>query len=512
VRRAVSRWLCAGVTCAVSACDVQRSLPQSSAVQVAIAKRSRGIDPRYSLDISEGAVNGLVFESLAERDVHGEAVPWLARGWSSTDSVSWTFLLHAGVKFHDGTPFRAADVVRAWTALVADTLDGDQPPSVIMLVRGAPEVRAHRAREISGLVAVDDTTLRVELTRREPSLPRTLGSRRLGVTAAASRLWAPVGTGPWRYATGGAADTVLRFARNANYWAGVAAAESLVVRVVRGARVAEAFAAGLLDCANDISEPEVLMLASSRAVRLRAQSQDYRARVLLNFSHPALRNVTVRRALLLALDRGALANALKTSNVLATDGVVPRDLMRPDVGALVPYAPDSARRLLAAAGFGPAHPLQLRLPSTPALEPFEQIGPMLAEYWRAIGIEVANDGARGDDSPRTRPPSDAEIWLEQPGVRTVEEYLNTVVIEAPFGFTGPLEQWDNDLFREWYTTARSTRDSAVRDVARRSMAQMLKDSLPSLPLFFVGTTEAWSQRVSTCDETMPRYARAQIRK
>jgi ABC-type transport system substrate-binding protein len=508
--RAAVAWVCGGLASVTSACTGERAATPSAAVQIAIAKQTRGIDPRYSLDISEGVVNGLVFESLAERDDHGEAIPWLARAWASADSVNWTFFLHSGVTFHDGTTLRAADVVRAWTALVSDSLDGDGPPSVIMLVRGAPDVRAHRTAVIDGLVAVDDTTLRIELTRREPSLPRTLGSRRLGVSAAASRLWAPVGTGPWRHAAGSAADTVLRFVRNATYWAGAAAAESLVVRVARGPRVAQAFAAGLLDCATDIGEPEVLALASSRAVRLRSQPQDYRARVLLNFSNPALRDVSVRRALLLSLDRVALANALKTSNVVSTDGVVPPDLLGGDVTALVPYAPDSARRLLMAAGFGPAHPLHLRLPFAPALEPFEHIGPMLAEYWRAIGVVISADGARGDDSPRLREPADAEIWLEQPGVRSVEEYLNTVVIEAPFGFTGPQAQWDNRLFRGWYDTARSTRDSLIRNAARRNMVQMLRDSLPSLPLFFVGTTDALSQRVTTCDEKMPRYARSRI--
>jgi peptide/nickel transport system substrate-binding protein len=53
-----------------------------------------------------------IFDTLGFPDVTGEVKPWLARSWtSSPDGKTWTFNLHENVKFHDGQPLTADDVV-----------------------------------------------------------------------------------------------------------------------------------------------------------------------------------------------------------------------------------------------------------------------------------------------------------------------------------------------------------------------------------------------------------------
>ncbi|HEY6394362.1 MAG TPA: ABC transporter substrate-binding protein [Candidatus Binataceae bacterium] len=45
--------------------------------------------------------------------------PALATEWSNVDPSTWRFKLRQGVKFHDGTPFTADDVIFSWQRAVA---------------------------------------------------------------------------------------------------------------------------------------------------------------------------------------------------------------------------------------------------------------------------------------------------------------------------------------------------------------------------------------------------------
>ncbi|MGB9777332.1 MAG: ABC transporter substrate-binding protein [Anaerolineae bacterium] len=54
----------------------------------------------------------LIFDTLAWRDASGQTIPWLATDWTvSDDGKTWIFTLREGVKWQDGWPFTADDVV-----------------------------------------------------------------------------------------------------------------------------------------------------------------------------------------------------------------------------------------------------------------------------------------------------------------------------------------------------------------------------------------------------------------
>jgi peptide/nickel transport system substrate-binding protein len=54
----------------------------------------------------------LIFDTLVWRDASGETIPWLATDWAlSDDGLTWTFTLRDGVRWQDGQPLTADDVV-----------------------------------------------------------------------------------------------------------------------------------------------------------------------------------------------------------------------------------------------------------------------------------------------------------------------------------------------------------------------------------------------------------------
>ncbi|HEX2011582.1 MAG TPA: ABC transporter substrate-binding protein, partial [Roseateles sp.] len=69
------------------------------------------MDPHSQNESMTNMVNGQVYERLTKRDRNLNIGPGLATEWSQPSPLVWRFKLRPGVKFHDGSPFTADDVV-----------------------------------------------------------------------------------------------------------------------------------------------------------------------------------------------------------------------------------------------------------------------------------------------------------------------------------------------------------------------------------------------------------------
>ncbi|HEY5540260.1 MAG TPA: ABC transporter substrate-binding protein, partial [Coriobacteriia bacterium] len=126
------------------------------------------IDP-YNLQESEGTqVGQALFDSLTVIDAKtGKVKPAAADSWSSDASATvWTFKLHPGAKFANGTPVKASDFVYAWNRIAESASKNATDPSQISYhlgpVVGYDEAQA-KGTPMSGVKAIDDTTLQVTL-------------------------------------------------------------------------------------------------------------------------------------------------------------------------------------------------------------------------------------------------------------------------------------------------------------------------------------------------------------
>jgi peptide/nickel transport system substrate-binding protein len=86
------------------------------------------LDPAIDYEIRGGAVIQNAYEQLLffKGDKADEVVPWLAQSYElSPDSLTYTFHLRSGIKFHDGTPFDANAVYYSlMRAMIIDDPDG----------------------------------------------------------------------------------------------------------------------------------------------------------------------------------------------------------------------------------------------------------------------------------------------------------------------------------------------------------------------------------------------------
>src|SRR5262245_4434025 len=78
-------------------------------------------DPHSQNEGLTNNINSLIYEFLVDRDKKLDIRPSLAESWQKVNDTTWRIKLRAGVKFHDGTPFTADDVVFSYERARADT-------------------------------------------------------------------------------------------------------------------------------------------------------------------------------------------------------------------------------------------------------------------------------------------------------------------------------------------------------------------------------------------------------
>ncbi len=108
-------------------------------------------DPHAQNEALTNSMNGQVYETLVQRDRQLAIVPGLATAWEQTSPTAWRFKLRAGVKFHDGAPLTADDVVFS-------VQRAQQPTSNIAVYANA----------LGTPVAIDPLTVEFRLPRVNP--------------------------------------------------------------------------------------------------------------------------------------------------------------------------------------------------------------------------------------------------------------------------------------------------------------------------------------------------------
>ena len=93
------------------------------------------MDPHSLNESLQLSVTGNVYEPLVTRDKDLKLVPALATHWSQTSPTVWRFELRQGVRFHDGMPFTAADVLFSLARGAGDGSDMKSYTNEIKAVR-----------------------------------------------------------------------------------------------------------------------------------------------------------------------------------------------------------------------------------------------------------------------------------------------------------------------------------------------------------------------------------------
>ncbi len=154
---------------------------------------------------------GICNQRLLQTDENGNLLPCLATSWQySPDYKTLTLTLRQGVKFHDGTPFNAE----------AGKFDLEMRRDVGKISDVA---------SIASIDTVDNFTIRLNLSKPDPILLRTLGTGGTHITSPTAfktmgKDWClthSVGTGPFKFVSY-QRSVSIKFERFDDYWGGQA--------------------------------------------------------------------------------------------------------------------------------------------------------------------------------------------------------------------------------------------------------------------------------------------------
>ncbi|WP_165694231.1 ABC transporter substrate-binding protein [Teichococcus deserti] len=372
--------------------------PADSA-RIGLAAPPTSFDPHYQTHAPSYALQRHVFEPMLDWSPDGALLPLLARDWAPLPGGDgWEFHLDPAARFQDGSPVTAGDVAASLQR--ARTLPNSPSPLT-------PFFRDIRAVEV-----VDARTLRLRSEGPVPLLPTSMTTllvvpARLATagTAAFNDGSAAIGSGAWRLARfrpGEGAELTAdpgwwRPAAEHPAWRrlGVAAIPQDAARVAAllagDVALIEAVPprdVAVLEARDDVA------LARAASPRLIYIALDQREAVpeglLLPDGTPPARNpladMRVRRALSLAIDRGALVGQVMQGQASATGQLLPADSVSADPD-LPPPALDraEARRLLAEAGVPRGFRMVLAGPQDRFVNDAETLQ-AVAQMWRQVGV------------------------------------------------------------------------------------------------------------------------------
>ncbi len=106
-------------------------------IVVLIESSPNNLDPRQGTDAQSERIGPLIFDALVKKDTHYNLAPWLATSWEQqpdplTGSEEWVFHLRDGVRFQNGQPLEAADVVWTIESLIDPSLTAKLPGGTLI--------------------------------------------------------------------------------------------------------------------------------------------------------------------------------------------------------------------------------------------------------------------------------------------------------------------------------------------------------------------------------------------
>lgn len=144
---------------------------------------ANGTEPENALiptntgEVGGGRVITSVFAGLVYYTADGKVENDLAESIDSDDNMTWTIKIKKDQKFSDDTPVTAKSFVDAWN-YGANVNNAQKGQSFFEPIEGFDKVAAKGAAKdatLSGLKAVDDTTLEVKLVSAQSDFPNRLG-------------------------------------------------------------------------------------------------------------------------------------------------------------------------------------------------------------------------------------------------------------------------------------------------------------------------------------------------
>ncbi len=446
-------------------------------------------------------VNRLLYSGLIQFDERGLPQPDLAESWGvSADGKTYNFSIRPQAIWHDGAPVTSDDVI-----FTVDALRSEASP--------LPNDIKEMWRQIQ-VLPLDDKTLQFRLPAAFAPfldyltfgiLPKhLLGGTSVEAMESAPFNLQPIGSGPFRFQRflseeGQIVGVSLQAFES--YYLGRPYIDEVIFRyypdtnaALSAYRAKEVLGISRVDEAilKDVLAEVGLNLYSARLPALTI--------LFLNLDHPDLpffQDATIRRALLMGLNRQRMVDQLWGGQAIIADSVIlPGTWAYYEETERIAYNPEAALELIKKAGYtfpaeggearakdGVTLSFELVYPETPE---FAEMAEMVRQSWANLGVKVTLKGVPFETlmSQYLEPRSYHAALVELNFTRSPDPDPYPFWDQAQIAEGQNYSQWDDRLASEYLEKARITTDWGERARLYRNFQVRFLSELPALPLFY----------------------------
>ena len=308
--------------------ESDQGVPSQQVLRVNYGTEPPSLDPGLATDVTSSNVISALMDPLVKLGRDLEPVANLAQEWNvSRDGKVVTFHLRGDGKWTNGDPVTASDFVYSWKRAISPELAADYAYQFFGIV-GAPEYNGckkscERLRDSVGVEAVDDRTLRVELTSPQPwFVQQTAHTSFLPVHRATVEQFGNKWTEPANIVTNGP-FRLTAWEHNSSItlekWDGWRAASTVELERVEGRMIADATTAVQAYEAGEIHAcvDRMSCVPADEIERLRDTPDFVRAPGLatsyVSINLDNITDVDQRRAMALAVDRETIVREVTRS-------------------------------------------------------------------------------------------------------------------------------------------------------------------------------------------------------
>src|SRR5271168_3312874 len=358
-------------------------IPWARAAEPSVLRMAFAVQPA-TLDPQKMRVGGLeynaavyVFNRLTQQDPQLQVQPDLATSWeASEDLKTWTFHLRPGVKFHNGKPFDASDVVFTFKRIL------DKDVGSVLRVNFSI---------VDSIEAVDPLTVRFNLSIPYADLPAAAAAYQAAIVSESTLdtlTTNPIGTGPFRFVEYRPGDQLV-MERNPDYFVpGVPRLERVIIRIIPEFTTAvAALESGAVDGVFDFPPEQMEQLAKSSVAHVEEVQAGRWQGIIWNCEMKPFDDPRVRRAFNKLIDKPAITEIAMFGHATTTLTPIPpfHPYFRKDIpigGNDIP----GAKKLLAEAGIPNGWELEMYVPGSNP--PRERLATAFRDAAKQAGINV----------------------------------------------------------------------------------------------------------------------------
>jgi len=464
------------------------------------------LDPPYIEDGFGVSIAHQIYDGLVRYGPNLNVLPALARDWRiEKQGRVFRFHLRRDATFHDGEPVTARDAVFSLQRLFRI----DPAPSILshlLYIAGAEEYRAQETDTISGLQAVNDHELEIELV--EPYAPflkalalyqAAIVPEHIARTQEETFRTSPVGSGPFKFAAW-ESDSLIRLERYPSYYAGPSYLDGVEYHIYPGAqrsRVLEDFENGLLE--------EMPVFGQARAKLSTKKNLQWVHRPSLsllfygiNTEQPLLQDSRLRRALSLAINRQELLTEVYDKQFEAAHTVLPpgmpahsRDVQKVKEDLAL------AKKLVSeVAGAEPSAPISVEIVSASQSAFAQAEFKLIEKRWSSIGVDTSIRYITDWQ--------EFEHYVQSESMQ-IYRYSWTADMPDPDNFLRPLfgssssvnfGGYSNKAVDALFKEAAAAVDEVKRAGLYQRIEKKVMEEYPIIPLFYLSIDRVYQSRVN----------------